>query len=158
MKIQDYNWFMSLAIEQADKAKGYDEVPVGAVIISPDGKVIASAHNQKEKDFDPCGHAEILALTKAGDFLSNWRLSGCTLVVTLEPCPMCLSAMVQARIERVVFGAYDKKGGAISLGYDLFKDHRFNHRFAVMGGIKHYECSRMLSKFFRERRNQYKSK
>jgi tRNA(adenine34) deaminase len=156
MSFPDHIWNMTLALEEADVAYKNDEVPIGAVVVDSSGKVLAKASNDKEKSNDPCGHAEIIAIRKAAEAQGAWRLSGCTLYVTLEPCPMCLAAMVQARVSNVVFGAYDRKGGAISLGYDLFKDSRLNHRFSVMGGIKHFECSRVLSNFFRAKRRSYK--
>ena len=101
-------------------------------------------------------HAEVLSLIEGGKKLNNWRLSDCTLYVTLEPCPMCLSAMVQARLGLCVFGAYDPKGGALSLGYHMHQDKRLNHQFKIMGGIRHFETSRLLSTFFKQRRNTYR--
>lgn len=156
MNIVDAEWNMTLALEEAEAAFRADEVPVGAVIVANDGQVIARAHNLKEQTNDPCDHAEIAAIRKATAELGSWRLTGATLVVTLEPCPMCLAAMVQARISALVFGAYDPKGGSISLGYNLYKDDRLNHRFTVMGGVRHYESARLLSQFFREKRKAYK--
>lgn len=148
----DHLWFMGLAIEQADLAFKAQEVPVGAVLVSPTGEVLSKQHNLKESHFNPTAHAEILSITESAKKLSNWRLSDCTLYVTLEPCPMCLSAMLQSRVKACYFGAYDPKGGALSLGYKFHQDKRFNHQFSVIGGIKHYECSRVLSQFFKERR------
>jgi tRNA(adenine34) deaminase len=156
--IEDHLWFMGLALEQAELAYRAQEVPVGALLVSPQGEILSKQYNLKEGHFNPAGHAEILAMVDASKKIQNWRLSDCTLYVTLEPCPMCLAAMVQARIKTCVFGAYDSKGGAISLGYNLHQDQRLNHQFAVLGGIKHFECSRVLSQFFRERRSGYKTK
>lgn len=156
--ISDHLWFMSMALEQAHLAYKSHEVPVGAVIVSPSGEILSKQHNLKEISHNPTGHAEILSLVEASKKIHNWRLSGCILYVTLEPCPMCLAAMVQSRIEQCIFGAYDNKGGALSLGYFLQKDNRLNHRFSVIGGIKHFECSKLLSQFFKERRNGYVSK
>jgi tRNA(adenine34) deaminase len=156
--LSDQLWFMSLAIEQAELAYKLQEVPVGAVLVSPDGEVLSKQHNLKESHFNPTGHAEILTLIEGAKKNQNWRLSKCTLYVTLEPCPMCLAAMVQARIKQCVFGAYDGKGGALSLGYTLHQDKRLNHQFSVVGGIKHFECSKVLSQFFKERRNTYRLK
>ncbi len=150
--MSDHQWFMGLALEEADKAWRLEEVPIGAVIVSSEGEVLARAHNLKESAHNPCGHAELLAIQEASQKISSWRLNDCRLYVTLEPCPMCLSAIGQARLAQVIFGAYDPKGGAISLGYALHKDPRLNHRFAVVGGVHHYECSRRLSQFFKERR------
>jgi len=158
MNFEDYLWNMGLALEEADRAYKKDEVPIGAVIVSKSQGVLAKSHNLKESNFDPCGHAELLAITKAGAAQNNWRLTDCTLFVTLEPCPMCLSALVQARIKTLVFGAYDKKGGALSLGYNLHRDSRLNHQFNVVGGVKHYECSDILSTFFREKRAGFQLK
>lgn len=156
--LQDDLWFMGLALEQADLAYKHQEVPVGAVLVSADGAVLSSQYNLKESHNNPVAHAEVLALSEAGKKGNNWRLTGCTLYVTLEPCPMCITAMVQARVARCVFGAYDSKGGAMSLGYHLHQDKRLNHQFSMMGGIKHFECSRILSTFFKERRGTYKPK
>jgi tRNA(adenine34) deaminase len=156
--IQDHLWFMGIALEQAELAYRAQEVPVGAVLISPNGDVLSKQHNLKEANCNPTGHAEILSLLESSKKLQNWRLSECILYVTLEPCPMCLAAMVQARVKLCVFGAYDPKGGALSLGYRLHRDKRLNHQFAIMGGLKHYECSKLLSQFFKERRTTYKPK
>lgn len=145
-------WFLTLAIEEAEKGYRLGEVPVGAVIVDKDNKIISRAHNLKEKNNDPTAHAEILAIREASNLLGNWRLTGCTLYVTLEPCLMCLSAIQQARIGRVVFGAYDFKSGSISKGFNLNSNPNFNHQFSVLGGLKNYECSRMMSNFFKGRR------
>jgi tRNA(adenine34) deaminase len=150
--VRDHQWFMKLAIEQADLAWKKGEVPVGALVVSKNGEILSSAHNLKESVNNPCGHAEILAIQEASQKIQDWRLINCTLYVTLEPCPMCLSAISHARLSEVVFGAYDSKGGALSLGYNFHKDTRLNHRFAMMGGIEHYACSKMLSDFFKSRR------
>jgi len=151
--MHDHLWNMSLALDLAEKAYKQGEVPVGAIIVDGMGKKIAEAHNLKEQNHDPCGHAELIAIREAAKKQKAWRLTDCTVYVTLEPCPMCLSAMVQARVKSCVFGAYDHKGGALTLGYHNYKDSRLNHRFDVMGGVKHFECSKILSDFFRERRS-----
>lgn len=156
--VSDHMWFMTMALEQAELAYKAQEVPVGAVLVSPKGDVLSKQHNLKESHFNPTAHAEILALTEGAKKLQNWRLSDCILYVTLEPCPMCLTAMVQSRVRQCVFGAYDAKGGALSLGYHLHQDKRLNHQFSMMGGIKHFECSRVLSQFFKERRTGYRPK
>jgi tRNA(adenine34) deaminase len=153
--LQDHLWFMNIALEQAELAYKASEVPIGAVLVSSTGEVLSKKFNTKETLFNPAGHAEILCMEGAGKEIKNWRLSDCTLYVTLEPCPMCLSAMVQSRIKLCVFGAYDSKGGALSLGYHMHKDKRLNHQFSVLGGIKHFECSKLLSQFFKERRGNY---
>jgi tRNA(adenine34) deaminase len=156
--IHDHLWFMGLALEEAESAFKAQEVPVGAVLVSPNGDILTKQFNLKEMHFNPTAHAEILCLIEGAKKLQNWRLSDCTLYVTLEPCPMCLNAMVQARLGHCVFGAYDAKGGALSLGYFFHQDQRLNHQFAVTGGIRHFDCSKILSQFFRERRNSYKIK
>ncbi len=153
-----HNYNMALALEQADKAYDRDEVPIGAVLVDKDGQVLSKAYNLKESVHDPCGHAEVICIRKAAKEIESWRLLETTLYVTLEPCPMCLAALWQARIGQVIFGAYDHKGGALSLGYNLYKDQRLNHQFSVMGGVRHYECSRLLSRYFREKRDQHKAR
>jgi tRNA(adenine34) deaminase len=150
--MNDHIWFQRLAIEQAELAWRLGEVPVGAIVVDPNGDVVSRAHNLKETTHNPCGHAEILAIQEAAQKLGSWRLNDCRIYVTLEPCTMCLAAIAHARIQQVVFGAYDPKGGAISLGYALHKDSRLNHRFSMMGGVLHFDCSRMLSEFFKQRR------
>lgn len=152
ISVADQLWCMKIALDEADIAYRLAEVPVGAVIVDAKGEVISKAHNLKESVHNPCGHAELLAIQAAAQKIQGWRLEDCTLYVTLEPCPMCLAAIGQARIRHVVFGAYDSKGGALSLGYPLHKDQRLNHRFSITGGVLHYECSRLLSQFFKERR------
>lgn len=156
--ISDHLWFMSMALEQAEQAYKSQEVPVGAILVSPEGEILSRQFNLKETQFNPTAHAEILALEEGAKKLQNWRLNDCVLYVTLEPCPMCLTAMVQSRVNLCVFGAYDAKGGALSLGYHLHQDKRLNHQFSIIGGIKHFECSRLLSQFFRERRTSYRPK
>lgn len=150
--IRDHQWFMKLAVEQADLAWKKGEVPVGALVVSSKGEILSATHNLKESVHNPCGHAEILAIQDAAQKNQDWRLINCTLYVTLEPCPMCLSAISHARISEVVFGAYDSKGGALSLGYHFHKDARLNHRFSMLGGVEHYSCSKLLSDFFKTRR------
>jgi tRNA(adenine34) deaminase len=154
--MNDWDWSMAIALEQAEVAYKLGEVPVGAVLLSQDGKIIAKTYNKKETEFNPCGHAEILAIQEAAKNLKNWRLVGATLVVTLEPCLMCMTAMIQARIKQLVFGAYDPKGGALSLGYHFQHDSRLNHHFSIIGGWRHYETSKILSQFFKERRESYR--
>ena len=149
-------WNMKMALSEAEEAYHQDEVPVGAVIIGKNGELLSQGRNNKEKANDPCGHAEIMAIRKAGEKNNGWRLEGTTLFVTLEPCPMCLNAMIHARIEKLIFGAYDRKGGALSLGYHFHRDQRLNHSFKVIGGFLHYECSKILSQFFKEKRSFYK--
>lgn len=150
--MDEHLWFMSKALDEAQKAYSLYEVPVGVVVVDKDGVIIGRGHNTREKGFDPVGHGEITALRESGRTLKRWRLNGCRLYVTLEPCPMCLAAMINARIQMLVFGAYDGKGGALSLSYNLHRDGRLNHSFSVCGGIMHYECSRLMSRFFKELR------
>jgi tRNA(adenine34) deaminase len=145
------DYFMRLALQQAEAALAEDEVPVGAVIIGPDG-VIAAAHNQREQLHDPTAHAEMIAITQAAEALDDWRLEGCTLYVTLEPCIMCSGAILQARIPRVVYGASDPKAGAVTTLYQLLSDKRLNHRCEVQGGILAEHCGGILSRFFQAQR------
>ncbi len=155
INFQDQLWLMDEALIEAEKAYRIDEVPIGAVIVDSNGAILSRSHNLKEKVFNPCGHAEILAIVEAAKKIKNWRLKECSIYVTLEPCPMCLNAMVQARIEKLYFGAYDSKGGSLSLNYNFYKDQKLNHSFSVVGGVRHFECSKLLSQFFREKRVNY---
>lgn len=139
--------FMRLAIEQAHEAESLGEVPIGAVV-TYDGEVIARGHNRREVDHDPAGHAEFIALKQAARELDRWRLSGCTVYVTLEPCLMCAGLMQQSRIDRCVYGASDSKGGALGTLYQIHDDTRLNHRFAVVSGVLESECAALLSEFF----------
>ncbi len=155
--LHDDIYLMNLALEAAEDAYDMNEVPIGAVIVSESGEILSKSHNIKEKDNNPCGHAEIIAIKDACQKIESWRLIGCRIYVTLEPCPMCLSAIGHARLGQCIFGAYDLKGGALSLGYNLYKDKRLNHTFSIAGGLQHYRCSSLLSKFFREKRDQHKN-
>jgi tRNA(adenine34) deaminase len=139
---------MLLALEQARRADEHGDVPVGAVVLGPDGTLLAAAGNERELTGDPTAHAEVLALRRAAEVLGVWRLSGCTLVVTLEPCTMCAGALVLARVDRLVFGAYDPKAGAVASLFDVVRDPRLNHRLDVRGGIMATECSQILRAFF----------
>lgn len=143
--------YMRAALEQAEKAYLYGEVPVGAVLVR-DGKVIAACRNRCEELKDPTAHAEILTLREGGRILGGWRLPGCTLYVTLEPCPMCAGALVQARVERLVYGAADPKSGACGSLFNIAQDQRLNHRLIVTGGVLESDCAAILRKFFQERR------
>ncbi|MET8408668.1 tRNA adenosine(34) deaminase TadA [Streptomyces sp. NPDC005195] len=143
---------MRLALDEADRAVQGGDVPVGAVVLSTDGTtVLAAGHNEREATGDPTAHAEVLAIRRAAQRLGEWRLSGCTLVVTLEPCAMCAGALVQSRVERVVYGARDEKAGAAGSVWDLVRDRRLNHRPEVIGGVLDEECGRLLTGFFRSR-------
>ncbi len=143
---------MQLALEQARAAIDHEDVPVGAVVVV-DGQVVASRHNERQLTGDPTAHAEVLALRDAAAAAGSWRLDDATLVVTLEPCPMCAGAAVNARVARVVFGAYDPKAGAAATLYNVLADPRLNHQAEVRGGVMAEECGAMLSDFFAERRS-----
>jgi len=142
---------MRAALEQAELAAAAGEVPVGAVVVI-DGAIVATGHNRSITGSDPSGHAEIIALRAAAAARSNHRLSGATLYVTLEPCVMCVGAIVQARVSRVVFGAYDAKAGALGSAADLADSKALNHRFEINGGLLAEESSALLKAFFQERR------
>ena len=143
--------FQQMALNEARLAANEGEVPVGAIIVCR-GEVIAAAHNQRETLHDPTAHAEMIAITQAAESLGGWRLEGCTLYVTLEPCPMCAGAIVQARLPRVVYGAADPKAGAVDSLYQLLGDDRLNHRCEVTAGAMAEECGTILTEFFRARR------
>jgi len=143
--------YMQLALEEARAAFEENEVPVGAVIVHC-GAVIATAHNQREQLQDPTAHAEMIAVTQAAAMLGSWRLEECTLYVTLEPCPMCAGAIVQARIPCVVFGATDPKAGAVTTLYQLLDDPRLNHRCEIRSGVLADQCAELLREFFRRQR------
>lgn len=138
---------MAAALEQARLAASIGEVPVGAVVVI-DGEIVAARHNERESAIDPTAHAEVLALRDAAAAVGDWRLEGASLVVTLEPCPMCAGAALAARVSRVVFGAYDPKAGAASTLYNLLVDPRFNHNAEVIGGVREDECGALLTEFF----------
>ena len=160
MPMLDYQrddfFFMKQAIREARKAMEVDEVPIGAVVVMG-GRVIARAHNLRETLQDATAHAELLAIRKACEVLGTWRLIGCTLYVTLEPCPMCAGAIILSRVDRVVFGAKDPKGGACGSLINLPADERFNHRPEVVAGVLADECGDILKKFFRSKRISQKS-
>jgi tRNA(adenine34) deaminase len=145
--------YMRLALDEARKAAEIGEVPIGAVVVC-DGAVVARAHNRREIDHDPAGHAELIAIRQAATDLQRWRLSGCTVYVTLEPCPMCAGLMHQARISRCVFAAPDPKAGALGTLYDLHDDKRLNHRFDVSSGCLEQESADLLRAFFRRLREE----
>ena len=144
-------FFMRLALAEAEQAAREDEVPVGAVIVHR-GKVIAQAHNQREQLHDPTAHAEMIAITQAAEALQSWRLDDCTLYVTLEPCPMCAGAILQARISMLVYGARDPKAGAVETLFRLLDDPRLNHRCPSVAGILADECGAALTQFFQRQR------
>jgi tRNA(adenine34) deaminase len=138
---------MRLAIAEAERAGALGEVPIGAVVVR-DGEVVGRGHNRREIDGDPLAHAEILALRQAAAATEGWRLVGCTLYVTLEPCAMCAGALVNARVDRLVYGAADPKGGYCGTLGDLVRDPRLNHRLEVVAGVLADECGALLSGFF----------
>ncbi|MDI3402648.1 tRNA adenosine(34) deaminase TadA [Streptomyces cavernicola] len=142
---------MRIALEEAEQAALGGDVPVGAVVLSPHGETIATGHNEREATGDPTAHAEVLALRRAAAQLGEWRLTGCTLVVTLEPCVMCAGALVQSRVERLVYGARDEKAGATGSLWDLVRDRRLNHRPEVIDAVLADDCSAQLTRFFRDR-------
>ncbi|MEU7895420.1 tRNA adenosine(34) deaminase TadA [Nonomuraea sp. NPDC049152] len=143
---------MRLALVEASAAAARGEVPVGAVVLDPSGEVLARAGNDREAGADPTAHAEVLALRAAAASLGTWRLGGCTLVVTLEPCTMCAGAAVLARVDRIVYGAVDAKAGAVGSLWDVVRDRRLNHRPEVIMGVLEDECSSALKEFFGTRR------
>ena len=139
---------MRTALEVAERAEVSGDVPVGAIVLDSDGKVIGRGHNLRERDNDPTAHAEIVAMREAAIALDNWRLDGCTLVVTLEPCGMCAGAIAQARIPRLVFGAWDEKAGAVGSVWDLLRDPRAPFTVEVISGLLEDECAAMMRDFF----------
>jgi tRNA(adenine34) deaminase len=143
--------FMRLAITQAQVAQENGDVPIGAVIVH-ENQIIAKAYNQKEQLNDPTAHAEIIALTQAAAALESWRLEGCTIYVTLEPCPMCAGALVLARMDRLVYGCDDPKAGACKSLYNIVQDDRLNHRLEVTAGVLADECTKQLQDFFKKQR------
>ncbi|MDR3287862.1 MAG: tRNA adenosine(34) deaminase TadA [Peptococcaceae bacterium] len=144
--LQHQDW-MRLALEQARQAFAQGEIPIGAVVVHHD-KIIAAAHNEKEKRQDPTAHAEILAIRRAAKALETWRLSEATLYVTLEPCPMCAGAMIQSRVARLVYGAMDRKGGAVESVMNVLDFRCWNHRLEVVAGILEDDCTELLTSFF----------
>ena len=147
---------MQMAIERARIAEENGDVPIGAVIVYGD-QVIGRAYNQREQLNDPTAHAEIIALTQAAAALENWHLNGCTIYVTLEPCPMCAGALVLARMDRLVYGCDDPKAGACKSLYNIVQDERLNHRLEVTAGVLAEDCSRILQEFFAQRRAENKN-
>ncbi|SMB28072.1 tRNA-specific adenosine deaminase [Sterolibacterium denitrificans] len=145
---------MQLALELAHAAAGCDEVPVGAVVVDPGGRIVGRGYNQPIGRHDPTAHAEIMALRAAAEALGNYRLPGCTLYVTLEPCVMCAGAMMHARLAKIVYGARDPKTGACGSVVDLFAEGRLNHHAEVVGGVLAAECGSLLSSFFAARRQR----
>jgi tRNA(adenine34) deaminase len=146
--LRNDDYWMAKALAEARKAGARAEVPIGAVLVR-DGVIVGRGYNQRETKQDPVAHAELLAIRQAARRLKGWRLTGTTLYVTLEPCPMCMGAILLARVERLVFGCFDPKAGAAGSLYDLTCDRRFNHQVQVTAGVREAECSTLLSDFFR---------
>lgn len=157
MENKDDIKFMKEALKEAKKAYEKDEIPVGAVIVK-DGKIIARAHNIKELKKDTTKHAEIIAIQKASKKLDTWRLTGCTMYVTLEPCVMCTGAMIQSRIDKVVIGTMDEKTGACGSVLNVLEDYKFNHIVTVEKGVMQEECKAILQSFFKKLRERAKNK
>lgn len=149
--------YMRLALEEAKQAAAADEVPIGAIVVR-DGVIVARSRNTRERNHDPAGHAEFTAMLEAAATQDTWRLSGCTVYVTLEPCIMCAGLMHQARIDRCVYGAPDPKAGALGSLYAIHQDDRLNHTFEVSSGILEEECAQLLKDFFAAKREQNKMK
>lgn len=154
----DYDFLMEEALSEARKGIEKGEVPIGAVLAGFDGEIVARSFNQPITLKDPTAHAEILTLRSAGLYYNNYRLNGATLVVTIEPCVMCMGAAIHGRIARLVFGAFDPKGGAAGSLYNLAADSRLNHKIEIISGIREKECSRLLQDFFLSRRRVEKDK
>lgn len=157
MDLKDDVRFMRQALREAQKAGSQREVPVGALAVLG-GKVVARSHNLREGKLDPLGHAEIYLLSKTAKKLKRWRLNDVTLYVSLEPCLMCMGALIQARVGRLVFGCFDPKAGACGSIYDLSKDARLNHKIKVTSGVLEQECSKTLSDFFKKLRTRRASR
>jgi tRNA(adenine34) deaminase len=149
--MNDHYYFMRLAMMEAQMALDEGEVPVGAIIVCG-GRVIASAHNQRESLKDPTAHAEMIAITQAAESFESWRLENCAMYVTLEPCPMCAGAILQSRIETLIYGADDPKSGAVKSLFTLLSDERLNHRCNIISGIMSDQCGTILTEFFRKKR------
>jgi tRNA(adenine34) deaminase len=146
--------WMREAIAEANKARAIDEVPIGCVVVhEPTDRIIGRGHNRRETDHDPTAHAEILALREAAHTIGHWRLLDCVLVVTLEPCPMCAGALVNARVPKLIYGCDDPKAGAVRTLFQLCQDVRLNHRVEVTSGILADECAELLRQFFRDQRS-----
>ena len=149
---QTYVDWMRAALDEARAALATDDVPIGAVVVDETGTVVARGRNVREAEADPTGHAEVVALRAAAAARGGWRLDGCTLVVTLEPCTMCAGAAVLSRVDRVVFGAYDEKAGAVGSLWDVVRDRRLNHRPEVLAGVLAEDATALLDDFFRPHR------
>jgi tRNA(adenine34) deaminase len=145
---------IELALEEARRAGAAGDIPIGAVVADASGAIVGRGHNAREARRDPTAHAEVIALREAAAALGDWRLTGCTLAVTLEPCPMCAGAVVMSRLERVVFGAWNDEYGAAGSRWDLVRDRRLNHRAEVIGGVRAPECGAMVQQFLAQQRGE----
>lgn len=154
MKDKEY---MELALAEAQKAYDMGEIPIGAVIVDNDGNIVSTGHNLRECSHDATAHAEMEAIRSACDKLERWRLSGCTLYVTIEPCPMCAGALVNSRIDRLVYGSNDSKAGAVESIFNVVNNPALNHQMQVTAGVLDEECSGMMKRFFKMRREQKKA-
>ena len=151
-KIDNHKYFMELALEEAKKAGQIGEVPIGAILVAESGEVLSAAHNRTIKQVDPTAHAEILALRNAAIKLNNYRLLDTSMFVTIEPCIMCMGALVHARVKRVIYGANDPKWGAAGALYNFSEDFRLNHRIDVIKGVREEKCRELMQAFFRAKR------
>ena len=155
MDFKQVDFYFTHALDCAHQAFQQNEVPVGAVLVDGSDKIVSRSFNTKEYEANACNHAEILAISEASQKQRSWRLTGHKLFVTLEPCVMCMGAIIQSRISEVYFGAYDPKGGAVSLGFNIHNHPKLNHRIKIYGGFKHRECSKLISDFFKSKRTKY---
>ena len=153
IQIKEHEKWMKLAFREAEKAFEQDEVPIGSVVVQ-DGQIIGRGYNQCESLNDPTAHAEIIAITSAANTIKNWRLKGCSLYVTKEPCPMCAGALINSRIDQVIFGMYDEQEGCCGSLYQLCCDPRFKHQLTVKGGIMEDPCTLMVQEFFKKQRKK----
>ncbi len=149
----DHVKWMKVAFREAEKAFEQDEVPIGAVVVQ-NGQIIGRGYNQCESLIDPTAHAEIIAITSASNTIKDWRLKDCQLYVTKEPCPMCAGALINARINMVIFGMYDEKEGCCGSLYQLCRDNRFKHQLTVKGGVMEEACTLMIQEFFKQQREK----
>ena len=154
MRMVSNEELMRQALDIARSALASNDVPIGALVLNSNGEVISTGANQREVDNDPSAHAEVVAMREAGRKLNNWRLDGCTVVVTLEPCAMCAGAISQSRVKTLIFGAWDEKAGAVGSIWDVLRDPRSPHRTEVISGILEKECADILAQFFKTQRDQ----
>ncbi len=154
MRMVSNEELMRQALDIARSALASNDVPIGALVLNSNGEVISTGANRREVDNDPSAHAEVVAMREAGRKLNNWRLDGCTVVVTLEPCAMCAGAIAQSRVKTLIFGAWDKKAGAVGSVWDVLRDPRSPHRTEVISGILEKECADILAQFFKTQRDQ----